>query len=55
MSKRSCYDEEDKSCLLQVLSLLNNLEALSHDHEMVHDDSASMDLSVVSHLYRCDD
>ncbi|XP_053693600.1 putative leucine-rich repeat-containing protein DDB_G0290503 [Sabethes cyaneus] len=34
MSKRACYDEEDKTCLLQILSLLNNLEALSQDHEI---------------------
>lgn len=34
MSKRGCYDEEDKQCLLQILTLLNNLEALSQDHEI---------------------
>lgn len=34
MAKRICYDEEDRMCLLQVLSLLNNLEALSQDHEI---------------------
>lgn len=34
MTKRSCYDEEDKICLIQILSLLNNLEALSQDHEI---------------------
>lgn len=34
MTKRSCYDEEDKIALMQVLSLLNNLEALSQDHEI---------------------
>lgn len=34
MTKRSCYDEEDKICLMQILSLLNNLEALSQDHEI---------------------
>ncbi|XP_041767398.1 protein lava lamp-like [Anopheles merus] len=38
MTKRTCYDEEDKLCLLQILSLLNNLEALSQDHEIAGDD-----------------
>ncbi|XP_052891027.1 protein lava lamp isoform X2 [Anopheles moucheti] len=38
MTKRSCYDEEDKLCFLQILSLLNNLEALSQDHEIAGDD-----------------
>ncbi|XP_058822364.1 nucleoprotein TPR [Topomyia yanbarensis] len=40
MSKRACYDEEDKMCLLQILSLLNNLEALSQDHEIVSEDTS---------------
>ncbi|XP_063708386.1 LOW QUALITY PROTEIN: uncharacterized protein LOC134837008 [Culicoides brevitarsis] len=35
MSKRNCYDEDDKTCLMQVLSLLNNLEALSKDHDTI--------------------
>ncbi|XP_059622155.1 GRIP and coiled-coil domain-containing protein 2 isoform X2 [Phlebotomus argentipes] len=34
MTKRSCYDDDDKLCLLQILSLLNNLEALSQDQEI---------------------
>uniref|UniRef100_A0A1L8DC87 Putative pftaire-interacting factor 1a mitochondrion n=1 Tax=Nyssomyia neivai TaxID=330878 RepID=A0A1L8DC87_9DIPT len=34
MTKRPCYDDDDKLCLLQILSLLNNLEALSQDHEI---------------------
>lgn len=38
MTKRACYDEDDKMCLLQILSLLNNLEALSQDHEIVNED-----------------
>ncbi|XP_050068072.1 protein lava lamp isoform X2 [Anopheles maculipalpis] len=38
MTKRTCYDEEDKLCLLQILSLLNNLEALSQDHEIAGED-----------------
>uniref|UniRef100_A0A240PJW2 JAKMIP_CC3 domain-containing protein n=1 Tax=Anopheles atroparvus TaxID=41427 RepID=A0A240PJW2_ANOAO len=46
MSKRTCYDEEDKLCLLQILSLLNNLEALSQDHEIAGDD-LSLELPVV--------
>ncbi|XP_062557565.1 putative leucine-rich repeat-containing protein DDB_G0290503 isoform X2 [Armigeres subalbatus] len=40
MTKRACYDEEDKMCLLQILSLLNNLEALSQDHEIVNEDTS---------------
>lgn len=38
MTKRACYDEEDKMCLLQILSLLNNLEALSQDHEIASEE-----------------
>uniref|UniRef100_A0A1Y9H206 JAKMIP_CC3 domain-containing protein n=1 Tax=Anopheles dirus TaxID=7168 RepID=A0A1Y9H206_9DIPT len=38
MTKRTCYDDEDKLCLMQILSLLNNLEALSQDHEIAGDD-----------------
>lgn len=34
MSKRNCYYVEDKMCLLQILSMLNNLEALSQDYEI---------------------
>lgn len=34
MTKRSCYDGEDRICLMQILSLLNNLEALSQDQEI---------------------
>ncbi|XP_055603537.1 putative leucine-rich repeat-containing protein DDB_G0290503 [Uranotaenia lowii] len=45
MSKRSCYDEDDKMCLLQVLSLLNNLEALSQDHEIAADEM-SLEMNV---------
>lgn len=45
MTKRACYDEEDKMCLLQILSLLNNLEALSQDHEIASDDM-SLELPV---------
>ncbi|XP_050087119.1 uncharacterized protein LOC126572107 [Anopheles aquasalis] len=42
MTKRTCYDEEDKLCMLQILSLLNNLEALSQDHEIAGDDEMSL-------------
>lgn len=31
MSKHSCFDEQSRQCLLQVVSLLNNLEAMSQD------------------------
>lgn len=34
MSKRLYYDDDDKMCILKVLALLNNLEALSSDQEM---------------------
>lgn len=52
MSKRSCYDEEDKACLMQVMSLLNNLEALSQDQEMSSLDSnmVSVDLNRIDRL-----
>lgn len=45
MSKRSCYDEDDKLCLLQVLTLLNNLEALSKDHDTISTRSSSQSCS----------
>lgn len=47
MSKRNFYDDDDKSCLVQVLSLLNNLEALSHDQEITSND-LSLDFNMVS-------
>lgn len=50
MTKRSCYDEEDKLCLLQILSLLNNLEALSQDHEIASEDM-SLELPAVSQTH----
>ncbi|XP_058128853.1 CAP-Gly domain-containing linker protein 1 [Anopheles ziemanni] len=50
MTKRACYDEEDKLCLLQILSLLNNLEALSQDHEIAGDD-LSLELPVQKYNY----
>lgn len=31
MSKHSCFDEQNRQCLLQVVSLLNNLESMSQD------------------------
>lgn len=31
MSKHSCFDEQSRQCLLQVVSLLNNLESMSQD------------------------
>lgn len=48
MSKHSCFQEKEKLCLLQVLSLLNNLEALSQDQDMIFDDDnfRSMTVSV---------
>lgn len=38
MSQHSCFDGKEKLCLLQVLSILNNLEALSQDQEISFDD-----------------
>ena len=49
MTKRSCYDEEDKICLMQILSLLNNLEALSQDHE-ISGEFSSLDSCTSRHL-----
>lgn len=43
---KKCYDEEDKVCLMQILSLLNNLEALSQDQSLNGDDM-SVDLNMV--------
>lgn len=48
MSKRSFYNEDDKSCFQQMIMLLNSLEALSHDQNLVGDDFSSMDYSLVS-------
>lgn len=46
---KKCYDEDDKLCLMQILSLLNNLEALSQD-QSINGDDISMDLNLVSAL-----
>ncbi|XP_049284250.1 restin homolog isoform X1 [Anopheles funestus] len=54
MTKRSCYDEEDKLCFLQILSLLNNLEALSQDHEITGEDM-SLEPSVQKYNYSLPD
>lgn len=52
MSKRSFYNEEDKSCFQQMIMLLNSLEALSHDHNLVgSDDFSSIEYSSVSVSY----
>lgn len=34
MAKRLQYDEDDRICILKVLSLLNNLESLSNDQDI---------------------
>lgn len=47
MSKRSFYNDDDKLCLQQIITLLNSLEALSSDHNLVGDDFASMEYSMV--------
>lgn len=41
MTKRSCYDEDDKACLLHVLTLLNNLDALTRDQDVDQVDHSS--------------
>lgn len=38
MTKKPC-DEEDKVCLLQIFSLLTNLEAMSQEQNMAVDDT----------------
>jgi len=48
MSKRSFYNEDDKLCFLQMVMLLNGLEALSHDHGLSGDDFSSMEFSMVT-------
>lgn len=52
MTKRNFYDDDDRSCLVQVLSLLNNLEALSHDQEITSND-LSLDFNMVSLVGFC--
>lgn len=47
MSKRSFYNEDDKSCFQQMIVLINSLEALSQDHNLVGDDFSSMEYSMV--------
>ncbi|XP_052869777.1 uncharacterized protein LOC128275344 isoform X2 [Anopheles cruzii] len=51
MTKRPCYDDEDKLCLLQILSLLNNLEALSQDHEIAGDDLSLVEMPSPKYNY----
>lgn len=48
MSTHSCFDGQEKLCLLQVLSLLHNLEAISQDHELSFDDANFNSISVSS-------
>lgn len=50
ISKRSYYNDDDKSCFQQMIMLLNSLEALSQDQSLVGDDFTSMDYSIVSFL-----
>ncbi|XP_058061074.1 uncharacterized protein LOC131211573 isoform X2 [Anopheles bellator] len=51
MTKRPCYDDEDKLALLQILSLLNNLEALSQDHEIAGDDLSLVEMPAPKYNY----
>lgn len=46
MSKHNCFQEKEKLCLLQVLSLLNNLEALSQDQDIIFDDDNLKSMTV---------
>lgn len=46
MSKHVCFDEKERICLLQVHSLLNNLEALSQDQEISFDDESIKSIAV---------
>lgn len=46
MSKHNCFQEKEKLCLLQVLSLLNNLEALSQDQDIIFDDDNLKSMNV---------
>lgn len=46
MSTHSCFDGQEKLCLLQVLSLLHNLEAISQDQELSFDDANFNSISV---------
>jgi hypothetical protein len=48
MSKRVCYDEEDRMCLLQILTLINNLEVLSQQQDHQGSNENSLDSIVVS-------
>jgi hypothetical protein len=48
MSKRSCYDDEDRMCLLQIVTLINNLEVLSQQQDHPTSNESSLDSIVVS-------
>lgn len=50
MSNHRCFDEKERICLLQVHSLLNNLEALSQDQEISFDDESIKSIAVSFHL-----
>lgn len=46
MTKKPCLDEEDKVCLLQIFSLLTNLEAMSQEQNMASVEDASLGYDV---------
>lgn len=47
MANHSCFDEQKRQCLLQVVSLLNNLEAMSNgDHDFLFDDESFVSITV---------
>lgn len=39
MTKKSCLDEEDRVCLLQIFSLLTNLEVMSQEQNTSVEDT----------------
>lgn len=56
MSKHSCFDEQSRHCLLQVVQLLNNLESMSQDDnefglEDDHFGVANVRISVFNQIY----
>lgn len=52
MSKHTCFDEQNRQCLLQVVSLLNNLESMSNDDHYFSIDDDNFNSITVSILYR---
>lgn len=53
MAQHSCFNEREKLSLIQVLSLLSNLEAISNDQETSFDEDniKLMAVSFISFIY----